>query len=84
MFGTERKTSRKGRDHVKQSILGLAATALLLACVTVCRAEELPSGHGVVRVERNAGKQNQFTLMVAVDRDKGLMSTPKQATGGTL
>jgi hypothetical protein len=40
--------------------------------------------NGLVRVERNAGKQNQFTLTIAVERDKSLMSTPKQAAGGTL
>jgi len=40
--------------------------------------------NGLVRVEHHAGKQNQFTLTVAVDRDKILMSTPKQSAGGTL
>jgi putative intracellular protease/amidase len=40
--------------------------------------------NGVVRVEPNAGKQNQFTLTVAVDRDKSFKSTPEQAREGTL
>jgi putative intracellular protease/amidase len=40
--------------------------------------------NGVVRVEPNAGKQNQFTLTVAVDRDKSFKSTREQTRGGTL
>jgi hypothetical protein len=36
----------------------------------------------VVRVECNAGKQNQFTLTVAVDRDKSLMPTSEHVRGG--
>jgi putative intracellular protease/amidase len=36
--------------------------------------------NGVVRVERNTEKQNQFILTVAVDRDKSLISTPEETT----
>jgi len=51
---------------MKQSILGLAATALLLASLTVCRAEELASGRWEGSVEI---PDRELTLIVDLAQD---------------